>query len=175
MKVRPILVVLAMLCAVAAAPALASAQTIHSEAEFQRYLANHPQLQANPSLMSDPAYLAHHPNLALFLHDHPGIHNQARAMGAYDTGHQWRDANWWYGHDPRWVHENHPEWWGYHPEWHPYALVPAPVVVGDYDEHHHWHDRGWWVSHNDKWVRAHHPHWDAEVYEHEHDHDHDHH
>ena len=135
MKFRPILVFVAMLCAVMAAPVLASAQTIQSEAEFQRYLANHPKLQANPSLMSDPAYLAKHPNLALFLHDHPGIHNQARAMGAYDSSHQWRDSNWWYRHNPNWVHSNHPEWFNSHPDWyaaHPEwrtaAVAPAPVV-----------------------------------------------
>ncbi len=156
----PILIAIAMLCAVVALPALARAQTIHSEAEFQRYLANHPKLAANPALMSDPAYLARHPDLALFLHNHPRIHAQARAMGAYDSNHVWRDPNWWYRHDPNWVHVNHPEWYSVHPEWRPVAVVPAPVVVvGDYDVHHHWHDRAWWVAHDEAWARAHHPEW----------------
>jgi hypothetical protein len=122
MKFRPYMVVIAVLCALVAAPTFARAQSLQTEEDFQRYLANHPKLQADPALMSDPAYLAKHPNLALFLHDHPNIHAQARAMGAYDSGHVWRSSGWWYQHDPNWVHTNHPEWFNSHPQW--YAAHP---------------------------------------------------
>jgi hypothetical protein len=63
--------------------------------------------------------------------------------GAYDPHHVWRDSAWWQSHDPGWVHQHHPEWYG----------------PGDWDQHHHWHDRTWWASHNPAWAHKHHPDW----------------
>jgi hypothetical protein len=146
-------------CAALAAPAFA--QSRQSEAEFQRFLSRHPDVQANPALLSDKNYLYHHPNIAKFLQEHPGIHQQAFMMGAYDQGHVWRDSGWWYQHDPHWAYQNHPEWWRSHPEWGPPVVVAAPAGIGDYDEHHVWRDRGWWEAHNRGWAQQHHPEWYA--------------
>ncbi len=71
----------------------AFAQTARSEAEFQRYLVKHPEVRNNPSLLSNQQYLAHHPNIAKFLTEHPQVHRQALTMGVYDRGRVWRDAN----------------------------------------------------------------------------------
>ncbi len=147
MKIRAILVLFAI-CMLFAVSAFAQAPW--AEVDFQRFLSNHPRLRANPALMTDPAYLNNHPNLAKFLHEHPSIYAQARAMGAYDNYNRWRDANWWFGHDPDWVYQHHSDWIGYHPEWRD---------DGDWDDGHHWHDRGWWNKHNHPWVEKHHPGW----------------
>jgi hypothetical protein len=84
-------VLAAVVCAVLVVPAFA--QTPQSEAEFQRFLAKHPEVQNNPSLLSNQQYLAHHPNIAKFLTGHPRVHGQALTMGAYNEGHVWPNAN----------------------------------------------------------------------------------
>jgi hypothetical protein len=150
-------VLAAVFCAVLAAPAFA--QSPQAEAEFQRFLANHPDVRADPGLLSDKNYLYHHPNIATFLEQHPTIHQQAFMMGAYDRTHMWRDSNWWYRHDPNWTYQNHPEWFRAHPEWRAPVMVAPAAGVGDYDEHHQWHDKAWWMAHNRQWAEQHHPEW----------------
>lgn len=71
-------------------------------------------------------------------------------VGAYDSQHQWHDAQWWFRHDPNWVGMHHPEWAQTYPQWR---------ANGDWDNHHQWHDRQWWVAHDHAWVKEHHPGW----------------
>ena len=145
-----------MAVAMVFAAALASpafAQSRQGEADFQRILSRHPELRANPGLMSDPQYLNHHPNLKEFLDSHPAVKAQAMSMGAYDRGHVWRDQSWWYHNDPNWIAQNRPNWIQEHPEWR---------NDGDWDDDHSWHDRSWWHEHRPDWVRAHRPDWAAD-------------
>ena len=116
------------------------AQAPGAEADFQRYIANHPELQRDPSLMNNPSYLRAHPAFAQFLVDHPEVRQQALGMGAYDHHHHWRDADWWHRHDPGWVTQNHPEWYHAHPGWgreHPVAEENE-----EHEEHEEHHSNG---------------------------------
>ena len=141
----------------------AFAQSRAAEADLQRYIAHHPEVQRNPSLLSDPRYLSTHPAYAGFLDAHPSIRAQARSMGAWDKSYQWHDANWWHRNDPNWVYANRPEWNQANPAW---------MNDGDYDDTHEWRNRSWWVQNHPNWVREHHPGWErrAEANEEMHEH-----
>ncbi|MGD0290036.1 MAG: hypothetical protein ABSC63_10340 [Candidatus Binataceae bacterium] len=148
MKLRLILASVALACVGFGAPAFAQAPS--AQADLQRYIANHPELQRNPSLLSDPAYLNSHPAYAGFLQTHPAIRAETQQMGGWDRNYQWRDADWWHRNDPDWVFEHHPEWNRAHPDW---------MMDGDYDDAHHWHNRNWWMQNHPDWAAQHHPHW----------------
>ncbi len=49
---------------------------------FDQYLDDHPgvarQLQRNPSLINDPTFLSHHPDLQTFLNNHPGVREEIK-------------------------------------------------------------------------------------------------
>jgi hypothetical protein len=136
-------------------PAFAQNTSPEAEARLQRWMARDPHLQADPGLMDNPTYLHNHPNFATWLQQHPGAHQQVRAMGAYDNGHQWRNTDWWRHNNPDWIYQNRPEWVSNHPEWR---------HDGDWDDQHHWHDRDWWRDNRRDWVAQHHPEW-AEAHE----------
>jgi hypothetical protein len=140
----------AMLGAMFAMPAFA--QSPHAEAELQHWMARDPRLEADPGLMDNPTYLRNHPNFAIWLQQHPGVHRQVEMLGAYDANHHWRNTEWWRQNNPNWIYQNHPEWIEHHPEWRSY---------GDWDEHHEWHDRGWWAANHPDWAAQHHPEWAA--------------
>ena len=75
---------------------------------LNRFLKNHPnmssRLAANPDLIYDRRFRDQHPDLKEFLDSHPdawrklaaGPVSNPRGWGAYDSYHQWRDANWWH-------------------------------------------------------------------------------
>ena len=115
-----------------------------------RGIANHPEVQRDPSLLSNPAYLNSHPAYTGFLEAHPSIAAQARRTGSWDRNYQWRDPDWWHQNDPDWVYNNHPEWIQSHPLW---------MNDGDYDDTHHWRSRYWWMQNHPNWVKQHHPRW----------------
>ncbi|HKV38597.1 MAG TPA: trypsin-like peptidase domain-containing protein [Blastocatellia bacterium] len=50
---------------------------------FEKFLEQHPSIAAdlakNPSLIKDPRYIAEHPELKQFLHDHPGLPEEVMA------------------------------------------------------------------------------------------------
>jgi hypothetical protein len=100
----------AMLCGAFARPASAQAPDPKAEAYFQRYIAANPELQRDPSLMSNPGWLNAHPDFRKFLQNHPNVANQAHQMGAYDNHHKWHNRNWWVKHNPNWVQQNQPGW-----------------------------------------------------------------
>jgi hypothetical protein len=178
MKFRMILASAALACVGFGTPALAQEPAPQAEAVLQEYIASHPEVRRNPSLLSDPGYLSGHPEIAHFLRTHPYVRRQTLRMGAWDTQHQWRDPDWWHENDPDWAYNNHPEWIQSHPNW---------MNDGDYDDTHHWRSRDWWRQNHPNWVREHHPHWaqahgygaDADEHHHHgnaygHDKDHDH-
>jgi len=106
------------LCAVFATTA--SAQDPKAEAYFQKYMAANPELQRNPGLINNPAWLNAHPDFHKFLENHPAIANQAHSMGgygnygnqagAYDNHHHWHNRDWWVKNNPNWVKQNQPGW-----------------------------------------------------------------
>jgi len=137
-----------------------------AEAQWNRFLANHPKVEAG--MVNDPNYLAKHPGIASWLHDHPDVARYARRqgeIGGWDKHNQWHDRHWWQSNDRDWVRDHHPDWAEDHPNY---------AHTGDYDEHHEWHDRRWWVEHNHPWVAEHHPNWFKENPNHQHGGDHDH-
>lgn len=148
MKLRLILAIVALACVGLGAPAFAQAPS--AEAAFQRYIANHPEVQRDPSLLSNPAYLNSHPAYTGFLEAHPSIAAQARGTGSWDRNYQWHDADWWHRNDPDWVYEHRPEWNQSHPAW---------MNDGDYDDAHRWHSRNWWMQNHPNWVKQHRPRW----------------
>jgi hypothetical protein len=81
MKSSTIVATVALACGLSVTPAFA--QT--AEQDLQQYMSNHPALQANPSLMNNPTYLADHPDLRNFIANHPQVDN--RGYGAY--GRNW--------------------------------------------------------------------------------------
>lgn len=148
------------------------------DGKFNSFLGHHPnlaaQLQADPSLVNNPAFRRNHPALNQYLASHPNVWGTLRrqnmattaaaavsgtggggqGFGAYDQTGAWRDANWWHGHHVDWARQHHPEWWHANG---PYYGHPED---GDWDdEHHEWHDRWWWHHHHPDWVHRHHPDW----------------
>jgi hypothetical protein len=109
---------------------------------FSQFLNHHPtiarDLQQNPSLIYDQAYLAQHPQLRQFLANHPNAwqsvtrrnyaYSPNGGWGAYDNQKQWRNSQWW--------NEN-----------------------GDWDQNRKWHDRNWWQQNNPTVARRRHPNW----------------
>jgi len=178
-------------CAVFATPVFAQAPNPKAEAYFQKFLADHPEVRSNPSLMSDPRWLNAHPSFHKFLEDHPNVARQAHQMahrgghggaygtygahgtyGDYDEKHQWHDRDWWLKNRFPWVQQHHPDWVrgaAAPPPSHPaYGTAYGhPAGMGAYDEKHQWHDSNWWVSNKREWVQQHHPEW---VQHHDHDH-----
>ncbi len=111
MKVRNLALAALLGCAMLGAPTLAiSAHAQSSQAEFERYLAKHPNVRAHPELMNDPQWLRDHPNFAEFRGTHPNVAREARAMGDYDSRHVWRDRNWWVQNDRTWAYKHHKDW-----------------------------------------------------------------
>jgi hypothetical protein len=154
MRLRSILASATIACIGFAAPTFA--QT--AQQDLQQYMKSHPELQQNPSLMNNPTYLSHHQDLAHWLSTHPQV-NRGRygsGMGAWDSNHQWRDADWWHRNNPNWVYQNHPEWNQAHPAW---------TNDGDYDDQHQWRSRSWWQQNHPDWANQHHPHWKERVEE----------
>lgn len=100
-------------CAMLGAPTLvkpAFAQRPAAQAEFDRYLAKHPNIRNHPELMNDPTWLREHPNFRQFRANHPKIAREARGMGDYDKRHQWHDRNWWVHNNRSWAYEHHRNW-----------------------------------------------------------------
>jgi hypothetical protein len=133
---------IAMLAAAAMA-SMAMAQVREFGPDLSNFLGEHPRLaeevRANPSLLDSPQFRRAHPELQQFMQQHPGSYYRADSMppgglrgpGAYDTNHQWRDANWWHANDPNWANKNHPEWAAAHPEWNksqPESFKSQPVA-----------------------------------------------
>jgi hypothetical protein len=147
----------------------AMAQNPAAEAQWNRYLANHPNVSAQ--MATNPNYMAQHPGVAKWLQQHPDVASYARQqgqVGGWDSHNQWHNRSWWETHNPNWVHQHHPEWASNYPpgSYPPNANnvnyphgVPYARGEGDYDAQHQWHDRGWWVEHNHPWVAEHHPNW----------------
>ena len=150
MKLRLILASAAIACLGFGAPVFAQTPAPQAEAVLQDFIASHPEVQRDPSLLNNPAYLAAHPKMAHFLETHRYLRAQTMRMGAYDSRHQWRDADWWHRNDPNWVYRNHPEWNESHPAW---------MNDGDYDDSHRWRNRSWWEQNHPEWVKQHRPHW----------------
>ncbi len=102
----------AMGCVLLAGSAMAQmAVNPVSENQWNRYLANHPNVQAG--MVNDPNYLAQHPGIADWLHKHPDVaayQRQQNQYGGWDTHNQYHDRHWWQSHDPSWVQTHHPEW-----------------------------------------------------------------
>ncbi len=113
----------AILLLAAAIPALAMAQNAEFGEKMNKYLNEHPKMaakvRADPSLLYDKKFRRAHPELQQYMQDHPQVYKRMdeRGLGAYDSGHTWRDASWWHEHDPGWINKNHPEWAASHPEW----------------------------------------------------------
>jgi hypothetical protein len=161
-KIRPVLVFLTVACmGLVALPVFAQAVNPKAEATLQQFMATHPEVRANPGLMSDPTYLSQHSALRTFLQQHPNVRNQTWAMGAYDRNHQWQNSQWWFKNDPNWVRQHHPQWAQSNPQWY---------NDGDWDDQNRWHDRDWWTTHDRQWAEQHHPGW----YEHQGKHPHGH-
>ena len=158
MKIRVVYVAAAIVCVALAAPVFAQQPSAEAEYQFQGLMTRFPEARQNPSLLTNPSYLAQHPGLATFLQQHPGIENQVRE-GAFDNNRSWHDSNWWGKNNPNWVSQNRPEWFKSHPEW---------GNSGEADEKGQWHDRKWWVKNNRKWVQQHHPEWEHHDQGHEH-------
>lgn len=150
MKFRMILASAAIASIGFGTPVFAQSSAALTETQLQDYIRTHPEVQRDPSLFDNPAYLREHPTLARFLETHPDARAQVMRMGDYDSGHHWRDADWWHQHDPNWVEAHHPEWNQSHPAW---------AKEGAYDSDHHWQNREWWVHNNPTWVKEHHPKW----------------
>jgi hypothetical protein len=153
MRIRAISasIALAIACALINAPAFAQRPNPQSEREFQNYLNHHPELRANPEMMTNPGYLKQHPGFSKWMEQHPAVAAQSRRMGAYDTENRWHNSEWWQDRDPEWVYKHHPEWANEHPQWW--------KSYGDYDPQHRWHDSEWWETHNRAWAEEHHPGW----------------
>jgi hypothetical protein len=123
MKLSKTRLVGAILLLVAAIPALAMAQDAEFGEKMNKYLNEHPNMaakvRANPSLLYDKQFREAHPELQQFMQTHPQVYERMdqRGLGAYDSSHTWRDANWWHQNDPGWAAKNHPEWAASHPEW----------------------------------------------------------
>jgi hypothetical protein len=62
MRIRAIFasIALAIACALISAPAFAQRPNPQSEREFQNYLNHHPELRANPEMMTNPGWFKHH-------------------------------------------------------------------------------------------------------------------
>jgi hypothetical protein len=151
MKIKVILISFVIAGAALAGFAFAQAPNPAAEAQWQRYLANHPGAAAG--LANNPGYLANHPGRAQWLQQHPDVASYARhqgEIGGWDRRDQWHDRNWWVHNDPDWVRDHHPEWAERHAD---------RDGDGDWDEHHHWRARNGWVKHHPDWVRDHHPGW----------------
>src|SRR5579864_5300400 len=98
--------------------------------------------------------------------------------GAYDEGHEWHDAGWWWANNPDWVRHNHPTWWGDFDQdrvWHPAAWWwdnnadwvrhHHPEWWGDWDDAHFWRPADWWWQNRASWVYRHHPEWWGAFYQ----------
>lgn len=111
MKVKNLALSALIGCAILGAPTLVTpARAQSTQAEFQHYLAKHPNLRAHPELMNDPHWLKEHPNFAEFRATHPHVKAEARAMGDYDSHHVWRDRSWWVQNDKAWAYKHHHDW-----------------------------------------------------------------
>jgi len=150
MKFQMILASAAIACMGFGIPAFAQAPAPQTETMLQDYIRTHPEVQRDPALFNNPAYLSQHPGLARFLQNHPYAELQTERMGAYDQNHQWRNADWWHNNDPNWVEAHHPEWNKSHPAW---------ANDGAYDDAHQWHKSEWWAHNRPDWVKEHHPQW----------------
>ncbi len=136
-----------------------------AQREFESWVNQHPELEANPNLINNPTYLAAHPAFAGFLKAHPFVNRQALDNGAWGPSHQWHNSNWWYQNNPNWVSQNRPNWVNNNPQWR---------NNGDWDEGHQWHNRQWWVENHRDWVEKHHPGWMAQANNHDGDWDENH-
>jgi hypothetical protein len=152
MKIRVLLVSFAMAGAIVAGTALAQAPRPAAEKQWQQFLTKHPNAQAG--LVNDPGYLAKHPGMAKWLHEHPTVSAYARRqgqIGGWDKKNQWHDRDWWTQNNPAWVRAHHPEWTD--------EAREHEGAEGEWDEHHHWRDRNWWIHNHPAWVHEHHPEW----------------
>jgi len=162
MRTRTILVfaVAAMACVMMAGSALAQLPNPGAEAQWNRFLANHPSVEAG--MVNNPGYLNAHPGIAKWLQEHPDVAAYARQqgeIGGWDKHNQYHNRQWWETHDPDWVREHHPEW---------AQANPNLGRNGDYDENHQWHSRDWWVKNRADWVKQHHPAWWTAHHDHAH-------
>src|SRR4029077_13229860 len=71
MRKRVILLFLAIFGVALSVPAFAQRVNPVAEAKWQRFLANHPGVQAG--MVNNPNYLASHPGIATWLRDHPDV------------------------------------------------------------------------------------------------------
>ncbi|MGH7931702.1 MAG: hypothetical protein ACREQN_00900 [Candidatus Binataceae bacterium] len=150
MKIRAIFLAAIIGSALSVVPAFAQNYSPQAESHLQNFMSNHPELQADPSLMTNQHYLKQHPNFAKWLKQHPNAKNEALYMGAYDNGHNWHNSNWWYGRDHDWMQHQQPAWEPNHASW---------AGQGDWDKQHQWRDRDWWSNNNRQWAEQHHPNW----------------
>lgn len=172
MRTRTIFaLVVAMGCMTLAGSALAQVATNPmpnpaAEAQWNRFLANHPGVEAG--MINNPNYLSAHPGIATWLQQHPDVAAYARQqgqIGGWDRENRWHNREWWETHDPDWVRKHHPDWAQNNPHF---------GREGDYDENRQWHDRDWWVKNRSQWVKEHHPAWWAAHHgKGHHDHDND--
>jgi hypothetical protein len=129
--------------------------------KMDKFLNAHPDLaakvRADPSLLYNKQFREEHPELQTFMQNHPNEYNRLaqHGVGAFDSGHVWRDEGWWHDHDPGWMYSHHPEWASNHPEWradqtahpewfrHPVEAMHHEEAVhhaeaeAHYQEHHH--------------------------------------
>jgi hypothetical protein len=111
MKTRTALIAGAlMICSLFVGAAYAQPVNPHAEEQLQDWIARDPRLRADPALMDNPTYLAHHPEFATWLQHHPNAHRQVEEMGAYDEGHHWHDRDWWVHNRAEWARAHHPHW-----------------------------------------------------------------
>jgi hypothetical protein len=145
---------LAVTCALAM-PAAAQAINQQELNNFSAFLNSHPntaaQLQRNPALVDNAAYLDQHPQLHEYLANHDGLR---KAIQRHPGRFMYREGRysygWEHGWNPAWSHAPSQEEWERYHNW----------GYTDPDDHR-WHDREWWENHRADWVRQHHPNWAA--------------
>lgn len=118
---KPLLAVTIVALAMAL-PSIAAAQ--YNDRALNHFLDDHQRLKGelsrNPDLIFNRNYRRDHPELQVFMQQHPNIYgkiDRSGRWGAFGPDHNWHEADWWHEHDPGWMYQNHPEWAEQHADW----------------------------------------------------------
>lgn len=118
---KPLLAVAVVLLAMAM-PSISAAQ--YNESRLDNFLSQHPglrsQLERNPNLIYNKQFRHEHPDLEVFMQNHPNVWEKlpgSGRWGAIGPDRYWHEADWWHQHDPGWMYSNHPEWAQDHADW----------------------------------------------------------
>ncbi|HTW88427.1 MAG TPA: hypothetical protein VMD75_10515 [Candidatus Binataceae bacterium] len=156
----------ALTCALAL-PAAAQYVTQGDVNSFNGFLNNHPQvasqLQRNPDLVDNKAYLDEHPELHSFLADHDQLRRAIQTHPGMFERQGGRYAYRW-GKGPN---------GGWKPEWNHRITESDYAQMRNYGytdpATHQWHNREWWEKNRPDWVKEHHPNWQSASAEHHHE------